>query len=269
MGLALALGVFIGTGLATAGTPKRILLLRSFDAGHEPETTFIRLLRSALVDQIRDPLEVAQLSLETASLLPMQKDGPLVDYLRAILAQNPADLIVTTSGPAARFVQRNRRELFANVPVLFAGVDKRHIVDSELSSKDAVVPVHIEIPRLIDNILEVLPDTTNVTVIAGNSAFEKFWIDVVRAEAKLFSDRISFSYVNDLSLAQIEQRVAALPPRSALLYLTFYMDKQGIDWGEDRVLTRLHALARAPIFGVFDFQIGQGVVGGSLISVER
>ena len=46
------------------------------------------------------------------------------------------------------------------------------------------------------------------------------------------------------------------------------VDAKGVSQEEERTLAALHAAARAPMFGLYDIQVGQGMVGGSLLSVE-
>ena len=46
------------------------------------------------------------------------------------------------------------------------------------------------------------------------------------------------------------------------------VDAQGIPHRQEEVLARLHAVANAPIFGQYDYQLGGGIVGGPLLSVQ-
>ena len=65
------------------------------------------------------------------------------------------------------------------------------------------------------------------------------------------------------------QRVAVLPPRSAIYYATVRVDARGAPQEDNQSLTRLHAVANAPIFSYVDSNLGRGIVGGPLISVEE
>ena len=64
------------------------------------------------------------------------------------------------------------------------------------------------------------------------------------------------------------KRVAALPPRSAIFFGDLVVDAQGIPHRQAEVLASLHAVANAPIFGQYDYQLGGGIVGGPLLSVR-
>jgi signal transduction histidine kinase len=63
--------------------------------------------------------------------------------------------------------------------------------------------------------------------------------------------------------------VATLPARSAVFYGQVIVDASGFSYTDERALTELHAVANAPIFGIHDYQLGRGIVGGRLSSVRE
>jgi signal transduction histidine kinase len=52
-------------------------------------------------------------------------------------------------------------------------------------------------------------------------------------------------------------------------FLTFGTDGKGGVFAEDRVLAEIRAAANAPLFGALSPEIGHGIVGGSVMNVER
>jgi PAS domain-containing protein len=64
-------------------------------------------------------------------------------------------------------------------------------------------------------------------------------------------------------------RVAALPPHSAIYYAHVHVDARGVPQEDDRVLSRLHETASAPIFRWIDSNFGHGIVGGPLLSTQE
>ena len=79
---------------------------------------------------------------------------------------------------------------------------------------------------------------------------------------------MTFVWSNDLSFADMLKRAASLPPHSAIFYTLLSVDAKGVIQDEERTLAELHAVANAPMFGLYDIQLGRGIVGGSLLSVE-
>jgi signal transduction histidine kinase len=65
------------------------------------------------------------------------------------------------------------------------------------------------------------------------------------------------------------QRVAAFPPHSALLYAVLLIDAAGVPHEHETTLASLAEASTAPIFGLFQDELGHGVVGGPSISQQR
>ena len=255
-------------GNATAADTKRVLLLHSFGANFQAENTFAGYLRTDLAEKSAYPLDRYEVSLELARFPDGDRDEAFVSYLRAVFADHPPDLIVTMVSPAARFIQRHRRDLFSSTPVIFAALDARAIRDAALTANDAMVAVSIDLNAVIENVLRTLPNTTTLAVIMGDSPIEKFWVHEFLLAFRPFEGRVKSVFLNDLSFGEIQKRVAVLPPGSAIYFGDLVIDAQGVPYRQEEVLARLHAVANAPIFGRFDYQLGDGIVGGPLLSVR-
>ncbi len=265
--MAVALLAF-AAGNATAAEPKRVLLLHSFGPNFQAEDAFAGYLRTDLAEKSPYPLDRYEVSLEIARFSDGERDEAFAGYLRALFATHPPDLIVTLVSPAARFIQRHRRDLFPSTPVIFAALDARAIKDATLTANDTMVAVSIDLNAVIKNILRTLPNTTKLAVVIGDAPIEKFWVNEFFGALRPFDSRLKPIFMNDLSFGEILKRVATLPPGSAIYYGDLVVDAQGVPHRQEEVLSRLHAVADAPIFGQYDYQLGSGIVGGPLLSVH-
>src|SRR6476620_8853271 len=160
---------------ASAAEPKQVMLLYSFGKDFKPWSAYATSIRAELNRQSSWPLDITEYSLVSARSGDEDPETPFVEYLRATFAKRPLDLIVSVGAPAARFVQRHRQKLFATTPMVLMAVDERRVQYSSLTSNDTVVAVRINYLAAVENILKVLPDTKDVTVVVGTSPVEKFW----------------------------------------------------------------------------------------------
>jgi signal transduction histidine kinase len=119
---------------------------------------------------------------------------------------------------------------------------------------------------LVDNVLQLLPNTKRIVFVLGNSAIEQFWVRVVRDELKRFEGRVAIEIPHTLSLEQLEQQVSALPSDAAVFFAQIYVDGANVSREQHVTLARLRAASRVPIFGLYESQFGNGIVGGPLIS---
>jgi signal transduction histidine kinase len=268
-GTILCLVVSLACSTALAAEPKRVMLLHSFGPDVKPWSEYARAIRAELAQQSPWPLNLYEYSLVTARFSDEDPEGPFVEYLRALFAKRPLDLIVSIGAPAAAFVQRHREQLFSTTPMVFTAVDQRRVRYSVLTTNDAVVAVSINYLGALENILRVLPDTKHVALVVGNSPIEKFWLEEIRNEWKPFANRLAFTWYNDLSFEDILKHAAALPPHSAIFWELMVVDAAGVVHEGSRAMARLHAVANAPIFSYDDSFFGSEIVGGPLIQLPE
>ncbi len=210
-------------------------------------------------------MELFEVSLETARFPETTAEGPFVDYLHALFAERHLDLVIAVAGPAARFCVKYREDLFPSTPMVLGGLERRILRNTSSAPLTTAVPLVIDFTLAIENILQVAPETTEIAVVLGGSAISQFWLEETQREFQSFSDRVRFRWLHGLSLEELKAQVAALPPQAAILFGE-YGDNAGDVKGADHPIASLHAVASAPIFGMFDTQMGKGIVGGPLVS---
>lgn len=252
---------------AHAAPPRRVLVLQSYERGVEPFETFADEFRAALVAGSRDPVEIHEIPLSSALYPGVASAEPFLGYLSAFDAQRRFELVVAIGGPATRFIQEHRARIFASTPVLVAGADRRLVAPESLTASDAVISTRHDAGGAFANILQLLPDTAEIVVVLGRSPHEQYWAAELRREFQPYAGRARLTFWDDLPYQKMLDRAAALPPRSAILYVLYLTDVEGVPHVEDAALGALRSVAAAPLFGLFDFQLGNGIVGGPLIPV--
>ena len=264
VGATILLLVTLGTAAAES---KRVMMLHSFGRDSKPWSDYAKNIRGELDRQSPWPLDITEHPLLAARSSEENPEAAFAEYLRALYTERPLDLIVSFGAPAVAFVQRYRKQLFATTPMVFTAVEQRRVQYSILTPNDTVVAVAHSFPAIFENILRVLPDTTTVAVVSGNSPNERFWAEEMRREGRRFGDRISFVWYNDLPFEEVLKRAAELPPNSAIYWHLVNVDAAGVVQDNDRALRRLYAVANAPIFSYHDTFFGLGIVGGPMHSL--
>ena len=98
----------------------------------------------------------------------------------------------------------------------------------------------------------------------GVSPREKFWAGEFRREWQTFTNRLGFSWLDNLSLQQMQERVHQLPPRSFIVINLLLMDADRVPYDGYEAFEAIHRAANAPVFGCFTSQLGRGAIGGRL-----
>jgi len=266
-GLVVFLAASLGCPAGFAAEPKRVMLLHSFGQGFKPWSEYAKAIRVELERQSPWPLDITEHSLVTARSPDEDPEVPFVEYLRALSAKRLPDIIVSIGAPAAAFVQRHRQQLFAATPMVLMAVDQRRVQYSTLTANDAAVAVRINYLSAFENILQVLPNTKDVLVVVGTSPIEKFWKEAIGKEVEPLANQIKLSWTDELSFEALLKQASALPPHTAIFWELMIVDAAGVVHEGDTPLTRLHAVANAPIFSYDESFFGSGVVGGPLLLV--
>ncbi len=253
--------------VALAAEHKRVMLLHSFGQDFKPWSEYAKDIRAELKRQSPWPLDIIENSLVTARFGDENPEAPFVEYLSALFAKRPLDVIVSIGAPAADFVQRHRRRLFPTTPMVFTAVDQRRVQYSNLTGNDVAVAVNINYLLAFENILQVLPDTKDVIVVVGSSPIEKFWKEAIGKQAAPLTNRIKLSWTDELPFEELLKQASALPPHTAIFWELMIVDAAGVVHEGNLPLERLHAVANAPIFSYDESFFGNGIVGGPLLTV--
>ena len=253
--------------VALAAEHKRVMLLHSFGQDFKPWSEYAKDIRAELKRQSPWPLDIIENSLVTARFSDENPEAPFVEYLSALFAKRPLDVIVSIGAPAADFVQRHRRRLFPTTPMVFTAVDQRRVQYSNLTGNDVAVAVNINYLLAFENILQVLPDTKDVIVVVGSSPIEKFWKEAIGKQAAPLTNRIKLSWTDELPFEELLKQASALPPHTAIFWELMIVDAAGVVHEGNLPLERLHAVANAPIFSYDESFFGNGIVGGPLLTV--
>ncbi len=250
--------------LASAATPKRVLILNPFGRDVEPFSAAVSSFRSTLVREIGEPVDFHEIPLDLARFTGPEGEEPLVAFLEDRISNHPVDLIVPIGGAGVQFVDRHRERLFPSTPVMVVAAEPRMIPPDFLQQSATLVTQAVDLPGMIEDILQMQPETRHIAVVFGASLLEQFWVGECKRKFQLFEDRVDFSWLNDLPLEQVIERCSELPPNSFIFHGLFLVDAAGIPSEKNEALRLLHESANAPIFGVFESEFGLGPIGGRL-----
>jgi PAS domain S-box-containing protein len=247
---------------------KRVLLVHSFGSSAPPFTTHSTAFETTLTQEMGKGVDLDEVSLDMARYAQPDMEEPFADLLSKRLAKWQPDLVVPIGSPAGRFVAKFRDRLFPRTPILYTGMDKRTLPDDALTSNATFVGEAFDLKGLVEDILQLQPDTNHIVVVLGATPLERYWTDAFREAFAPFNDRVKFTWVNDLSFEQMLELVSKLPPHSFVLLGLLLRDASGVTHNEDEALQRLRAVANAPINGLYQNQVGLGIVGGRLYQGE-
>ncbi|TPQ30310.1 ATPase [Bradyrhizobium guangdongense] len=251
---------------AAAAEHKRVMILHSFGREFRPWNEYARAIRGELDRQSPWVLDVQEHALMAARTPDSNPEPAFVEYLHALYAGKPPELIICIGAPAAIFIQRYRQKLFPSAPMLFTAVEQRRIQFANLTENDTVVAVRHDFRYLFESFLAIAPETRVIAMVNGNSPNELVWQDEMRRELQPLEQRVDVRWYDKRSFEDMLKEIAVLPPHSAIFWFQMIIDGAGVAHEGDRALTRLYAVANAPIFTTDQAFFGREIIGGPMHS---
>jgi signal transduction histidine kinase len=181
-----------------------------------------------------------------------------VDFLRRKYVDKQIDLLILIGPVAVDFMSRHRSELFTDAPVVFYAL----VPPSGPFPNATGLLNRLRFGPSMDLALALQPDLEHVYVVAGATEADHAFERQARAEFRRFEGRLQFTYLSGLVTKDLEERVATLPPRSAVYYVVVTEDGAGEAFQQMAYLTRIAATANAPTYSWSDASVDTGITGG-------
>jgi two-component sensor histidine kinase len=266
-GLALLLMLLAAPGGAafaqTPGRQKQVLVLYSTRRDSRIATVGERELPRILDEGLSENLDYYSEYIDQGRFPDPSYKSAFRDFIRTKYRSQDFDLVIAMDEIGLDFFAAVRGELFPNAPIVAYVISP----DGPRPSNATGIVARLDFSGTITMALALQPEVQNVFVVAGaESALPT--LDVARAEFKTFEPRLAFTYLLGLTDQDLQQRLAALPPRSIVYYLSVGRDAAGENFHPLEYLDRVVAASSAPVYCWVDSAMDRGIVGGSLKSQQ-
>jgi signal transduction histidine kinase len=250
----------------TEGESARVVILNATD----PYLPAFLALDSALRETIRaDSRAPVELFAETLDMHRFEKtrfEDELVALLKKKYHDMRVSVVVADALIALDFAQRHRAEIWPGAAIVFNSVPTAILQGRSLDPRTIGVPVRLEFGQTLDLALKLRPATRRIAVVAGAADPDRRHLSLARPSLERYAGRLDVQYLVGLTLDETVAAVRALPADAVVLYLTVFRDGAGAPQVPREVLRRIAAVSRAPIFGVFETYLGNGIAAGSITS---
>jgi PAS domain S-box-containing protein len=269
--LLIAAPFLLTTDASAQPATRQVLILTGADPNHPGFSAITQSVRSIIRDGSKGRVELLYELQEGFIREPgsPREDSELVSYLERKYGGKNIDLILSAAAPRFRLLLKSNPDLFAGVPKVFYDFEEQREPTYRDVGRDITgVWARIDYRQTLDLAFALQPDARRVVVVSGNSAEERAVLERARSEFRSYEGRAEFTYLTDLTLAELKDRLAALPRDSIVFYLIFYADKAGNRYPGPEALSIVAPTSGAPVYGNSDSYMGAGIVGGSLIDFK-
>ncbi|HWY69800.1 MAG TPA: PAS domain S-box protein [Terriglobales bacterium] len=225
------------------------------------------IIRSTLEKELGSHLDFYAEFLDAQRWSEGETESAVHDYLRHRYAQKRPSVIIAVAQPAISFMRLYGDELFPGVPVVAFGAlemlrdwDPRRPIAGALSK--------IEIKGTLELALRLQPRTREVLLISGVSPSDQWFQSLARKQLTELENRVKITYVNNITLDDLEKTVATIPDGTVIQFLSMAQDAAGNNLLSDEVVSRIAEKARVPTYAHGGIYLGRGTVGGVVTNPE-
>ncbi|WP_297088435.1 ABC transporter substrate binding protein [uncultured Draconibacterium sp.] len=250
---------------ALAGS-KHVLLISSYNSGFPTFFQQVEGIKSVLDDK-NVVLDIE--CMDSKRFFTAESNRLFKELLQYKLANTfPYDAIITTDDNALNFVVDNQDSLFAGIPVVFCGVNDIAVALNQNSNPLVTGVVEaVSLKETVKIMVNLFPDTKTVyAIVDGTSSGQgdlKTYYKVAETMPNVEFKEIA---LHKTTYNSYKQQLQAIPEETPVLLLSAYFDSTGqvVDFGQCMQL--LNENLKAPLFHLWEHGLGDGVLGGKIIS---
>lgn len=263
-----ALAVFLlsHTSLAAAATEDRRVLIVNEVGTTYPLTNLVdQGIRTAL-ENSPYRIEFDREYMDTVFFPDPAIQQQFREFLIHKYQNHKPDVIITVGPSPLSLILQIHRSAFPGIPIIFC-IPNTLPGDLRFDHEEVTgVGGDISPAATIEAALRLQPGTKHVVVVGGLGSFDVQQQAAINAQLKVYKDRLDISYLTDLGMTALRDRLGHLPKDTVILMSPISRDAQGTRFISSESGPLVIAAASAPVYSLSDRFIGHGEVGGDISS---
>ena len=191
-----------------------------------------------------------------------------LSLFRKKYATRKIDLLMAAGADALDFAQRFHDVLLPGVPLVFYNVAEDALRERRLQPGVVGALLQFDVPGTIRLATRLQPAAQHIVVVSGTSPYDRNWLRRAREALQKHQHRFEISYWSGQRLEQLLENLRRLPANTIVLYLAYSDDGAGHTYAPADLVRPIAAASAAPVYGVLETYLGQGIVGGAFPSFE-
>jgi PAS domain S-box-containing protein len=266
----LIIGAFLLTyplGYASAAEGhKEILVLHSYSQGLEWTDNITMGILNTLANSEYSDILFHFEYMDTKSYFSPGYLNQLYDIFQKKFKNKHFDVIISSDDDAFNFLLERQPKLFPGTPVVFCGVN--YLDPSKLRNNLLFTGIEEEydLGGTIRIMLKLHPLAKKIIVVNDKTTTGIGNLKRMQEVIPLFENQVEFLFMDDLTMQDLLEKLGGLTPDTLVLLLTFNRDKAGVNYGYTESGEMISKASTVPVYVVWDFYLGKGVVGGLVTS---
>ena len=253
---------------AEGARKQKILVLHSYHQGLE-WTDHI----TAGIQNVFEPLdkdyEIYYEYLDTKRNTGADYDQRLEELFVAKMKTVEFAAVIVADNNGLAFLKKTYPFLHGRPPLVFCGINNFQPALIDTLPSVTGVTEEVDIAANFELMLRLHPERKRIVVILDRTLTGQALAKPLAETIEAYGHRVGIETLRDFTLDEATAFVAELGSEDMIFLLTFNRDRDNnfISYAESIAL--LKEASRVPIYGPWDFYLGQGTVGGMITSGEQ
>jgi len=250
---------------ATSSESHRVLLLHSYHQGLSWTDGITQAVKAALPRERGYDICIEYMDTKRRSL--EGNESVLLEFYKARYSRQRFKAVIVSDNNALAFVRKHRAELFPETPVVFCGINNFSSKLIDTSGWYTGVVEKTAPSKTLALIQRLHPNVQRCVVIGDETATGRAEVEAARLALAGDKSAIGLEWWTGLTVTELEGRLGKLAPSTdAVLLTVFNRDADGRYFAYEESGGIITQAAPCPVYGLWDFYLGTGVVGGHMAS---
>lgn len=170
------------------------------------------------------------------------------------------DLILLSDDFALEFMLQYRDSIFGEIPSVFCGINNPHTYPKDYSG----IIENIDYEDNISMIKELHPDYSKLYVIIDETKTGSIIYDRAYRTFLMCDQDCNFEFLRSYTFENLYKKISSLDENAVILLTAFTKDRNDEYCSYDDIVRNVTKYAKVPVYGIWDFYLNKGIVGGKM-----
>ena len=257
--------IFIILFTVTSLYSKEVLLLHSYHKGYAWSDEISKTIEQELFPY--KDIELTTVYMNTKRINTPSYLEKLHSLYEEQFKKRTFDLVIVSDNNAYDFALKHKDTLFKNLPILFCGInnfDSKSFYENKYYQNMSGILEGVDLKKNFELITKLHPSLEKILILNDKSKTGLALKKDLQPIKKQYNSKIDIEYIDNMNIEKIQHKVSNLDDNTVILFLLFSKDKKGKYFTYKKGFKKIKEHAQVPIYGVWDFYLDYGLVGGLL-----
>ena len=246
---------------------RQILLISSYHYGLIWTDDIVKGFESTLRTAFGDQVKIYNAYMDWKEFPSDENRQLFYDEILYKYKDMPIEALVVSDDAALEFALEYRDELFPDIPIVFCGISETSYRQlAEQSQNITGIVEEVDIEETVRLAKQLNPDMKTFYVIYDQTESGRAMGTTSIAAIENMYPEIEVVGLTNMTIGDVLDQVKALPSTDSILLTAYYRDTADTTIDFTAMAHLVAENTDAPVFSLYDFAMGSGVVGGTMLS---